>query len=234
MRRFRKRIIAVCAIVLAAFSVVIISLCAVYGKKVSSWRLRAEEALGELARYDLEKVRVLCASENIEAGKVIEPGDLVEKDLPLGLVPENAILLLSDAVGRTAKIPLFANTYITADMLYEAVLKESEREIEYFCIDVRGNITKGSFVDIRICFEDGSDHVILSRKRVEGISGNRDSVILHVDEEELLRMGSAIADLKGNDERRIYAVEYPQGELQSPSRVDYVPEETVNGLRKER
>ncbi|MBP5331972.1 MAG: flagella basal body P-ring formation protein FlgA [Lachnospiraceae bacterium] len=236
MRKFRRRIIAVCALALVLFAAVIVILCSFYGDRVRDLTLKAENAEKELAYYDSARVRVLCASENIDAGKVIDLEDLTEKDLPADSVPENAILVLSDAVGRTAKIPLSKNTCLTREMLYETVLQGGEREIEYFCIDIRGNVAKGSFVDVRLCFEDGTDYVVLSRKRVEGIAQNRESVILHVDEEELLRMGSAMAELRENDERRIYAVEYPHGELQQPSKVDYVPSDTVTELieKKER
>ena len=236
MRKFRQRIIVVCALVLAVFAAVILSVCFIYEKKIRNLRMQAEQTGRLLADYDSGKIRVLCASEDIEAGKVLEEADLIETELQAGSVPENTILSLNEAVGRTAKIPLLKNTYITTDMLYETILQGSEREIEYSCIDIRGNIAKGSFVDIRICYEDGTDYVVLTRKRIEGISLNRENVILHVDEEELLRMGSAMAELKDNGERRIYAVEYPQGELQKPSKIDYVPSKTVTELieKKER
>ena len=200
-----------------------VSLCTFFGNKLQKFRERAEYAEQELAAYRSETVSVLCASKNIEAGKEICEEDLVIGEFPIDSVPENTILNLSDAVGRTAKIPLYKNTYLTTDMLYESALLGPEREIEYFCIDVNGNVTKGSYVDVRLCFEDGSDYVVLSRKRIEGISEDRNSVILHVNEEELLRMGNAVAKLKEHEGRRIYAVEYPYGELQEPSKVDYVP-----------
>lgn len=223
MRRFRQRMIVFCALALAVPVIVAAALCTFYGNKLEKMQERAEKAERELFGNGTEKVQVFCASEYIEAGKVINEEDLAIREFPSDSVPENTILDLSDAVGCTAKIPIFQNTYITADMLYKTALPGPEREIEYFCIDVNGNIKRGSYVDVRICFEDGSDHVVLSRKRVEGISEDRNSVILHVNEEELLRMGNAAAKLKEHEGRRMYAVEYPYGELQEPSVVDYVP-----------
>ncbi|MCR5323584.1 MAG: flagella basal body P-ring formation protein FlgA [Lachnospiraceae bacterium] len=223
MRRYRQRMIVLCALALAVLTLLAVSLCTFFGNKLQKLRGRAEMAEQELAVYRSETVSVLCVSKNIEAGKEINEEDLVIGEFPIDSVPENTILDLSDAVGRTAKIPLYKNTYLTTDMLYESALLGPEREIEYFCIDVNGNVTKGSFVDVRLCFEDGSDYVVLSRKRIEGISEDRNSVILHVNEEELLRMGNAVAKLKEHEGRRIYAVEYPYGELQEPSIVDYVP-----------
>ena len=184
---------------------------------------RAETAELELEGYRTGKVQIVCVSENIKAGEVICEENLMIREFPTDSIPENTILDISEAVGCTAKIQLFENTYLTADMLYKTTLLGPEREIEYFCIDVNGNVRKGSYVDVRICFEDGADYVVLSRKRIEGISEDRNSVILHVSEEELLRMGNAAAKLKEHEGRRMYAVEYPYGELQEPSAVDYVP-----------
>ena len=223
MRRFRQRVIVSCALALTVLAVLTISLCTFYGNKLTKLQERAEAAEQQLFADNIEKVHVLCASQNIEAGNVIDEEDLVAREFSIDQIPENTILLLSDAVGCTAKIPIYKNTYLTEDMLYETALLGPEREIEYFCIDISGNISKGCFVDVRMCFEDGSDHVVLARKRVEGISEGRNSVILHVNEEELLRMGNAAAKLKEHEGRRMYAVKYPYGELQEPSEVDYVP-----------
>ncbi|MBR4724841.1 MAG: SAF domain-containing protein [Lachnospiraceae bacterium] len=230
MRRFRHRIIICSALGLTFLGIVIFSICFFYGNRIKNMQKRLKEAEEELQLFNSRKVSVLCVSEDIEAGTVICEENLVNAELPAVSVPENTILYLSDAVGKTAKIPLYKNTYITKDMLYESGLLGPEREIEYFCIEISGNVSVGSYVDVRICFEDGSDYVVLARKRIEGIAVNRSSVILHVNEEELLRMGSAIADCRAGEGRRIYAVEYPQGELQEPSIADYKPSGAVADL----
>ena len=236
MRRFRHRIILCGVLGLTFLGSVIFCICCFFVHRIRDMQERLDKAEYELERAGSEKVSVLCVSEDIEAGTVVCEENIGFTELPAASVPENTILFLSDAVGKTAKIPLYKNTYITGDMLYENRPLGSEREIEYFDIETGGNVSVGSYVDVRICFEDGSDYVVLARKRIEGISPARGSVILHVDEEELLRMGSALADRRNGEGRRIYTVEYPQGELQKPSKADYKPSGTVADLieQKER
>lgn len=226
MRRYRQRVFIVCALIAAA--------AVISGVAVSLfWRGRMKTVYS-YARSGYEgapdmiaaSVQVLCASKNIEAGKQISGEDLKLVSFDPDVLPEETLLSFSDAVGKTARIPLSKNCYITEGMLYDDRPYDSEREVEYSCIEINGSISEGSYIDVRICFANGRDHVVLAKKKVVQISERRDSVILYADEEEILRMAGALADRRIQEGVRIYAVAYPQGEIQEPSKPDYVPKVT--------
>ena len=161
MRRFRQRIIVFCALALSVLTVLTVFLCTYYGNKLDKLQKRAERAELELSGYRSEKVQIVCASENIKAGEALCEENLVIREFPAGFIPDNTILDISEAVGCTAKIQLFKNTYLTADMLYKTSLLGPEREVEYFCIDVNGNVAKGSYCsNSTVSYHKHIDHSI--------------------------------------------------------------------------
>ena len=112
MRRFRQRIIVFCALALSVLTVLTVFLCTYFGNKLDKLQKRAERAELELSGYRSEKVQIVCASENIKAGEALCEENLMIREFPAGFIPDNTILDISEAVGCTAKIQLFKNTYL--------------------------------------------------------------------------------------------------------------------------
>ncbi len=83
----------------------------------------------------------------------------------------------------------------------------------YNNIIISDKLSVGDYVDIRICFENGMDFIVLSKKLVIDLSksnseGNENKAIwLEVSEEEILRMSSAFVDNKLGGSN-LYAIQY--------------------------
>ena len=102
-------------------------------------------------------------------------------------------------------------------------------------VELNNMISNGDYVDVRINFDDGSDYIVLSKKRVEGISvydsvlGTDNELWINVSEEEILRMSSAVYDCATKENCRLYAVKYIS-ELQKEAYVTYPVNQIVAAL----
>lgn len=119
--------------------------------------------------------------------------------------------------------------------LQEAV--EDDWRIHGFSyIKLTSQLNVGDYVDIRISFADGGDFVLLSKKKIQGISplreGENEALWMVVSEEEILRLSSAVVDAYLNEGCFIYAIQYIS-ETQKEAVVNYVVSDEVKQLMDE-
>ena len=111
--------------------------------------------------------------------------------------------------------------YQIAD-LFEEDFPDDLRMMEYTVINLPNRLEEGSFIDVRIMFPNGLDYIILSKKKVIDHwreEGRQDSLIyLHMTEEEILRMSSAIVDASLVEGSSLYAVEYVAPDIEKTTK----------------
>ncbi|MBQ3060982.1 MAG: hypothetical protein IJD02_00905 [Lachnospiraceae bacterium] len=134
------------------------------------------------------------------------------------------------------KINLSKGVIVTNDMIQtESKLTNDIRLHNFSYVELNGKIERGDYVDIRISFNDGSDYIVLSKKRVKDVSvynpvtETPNELWLDVSEEELLRMSSAAYDGATKENCRLYAVEYIS-ELQEEAYITYPVNQIVAAL----
>ena len=223
MRRYRQKVLTCCALIAITAVITGLIVSSFCGIRIRSLSNETEKLSLQLKAVQAREKVVMCATKDLDAGSSISEEDVAFTLVAADMVPADTLLTIEEAVGKTARIPISKNSYITGSMLYDSSPLGTERAVEYSCIEMNGNISRGSYVDVRICFDDGSDYIVLAKKRIESISDSGRSVILYVDPRELLVMGSAVSELKNSPGTRLYAVEYPQGEIQEAAVPDYVP-----------
>lgn len=86
--------------------------------------------------------------------------------------------------------------------------KERLRLQEYDFVTGSNTLVTGDYVDVRIAFPNGVDCIVLSGKRLEG--GSAGSIVLSVNEDEIMRMASARVDAKRYADCIVYAVRYAE------------------------
>ena len=115
-RRFRYLISGSCALLAAA-------LCLAYGEQV---RAQCEHERTEaLERYGGEVVRLVVATEPIEAGETISSNNVSERDWVAELAPEGAITGLDSVEGAEVSVPVAAGMPVT-----ELNLRDSAEAVE--------------------------------------------------------------------------------------------------------
>lgn len=154
-----------------------------------------------------------------KAGETIADTDLVPAEVNERVIPSDAVLILEEALGMVMRCDITKNTIVTRSLFYaEEEYPDDLRVMEYTVVNLPERLEKGGFVDVRIMFPNGLDYIILSKKRVvdcrHGENGQNSLIWLHMTEEEILRMSSAIVDASLVEGATLYAVQYVAPDIQ--------------------
>ena len=227
------------------FAILIIALLVVgyffiEGMLRDEWQAKVTEAENAVAA--LKRVAYV-ADRDIAAGEVVDASNVslcrISSDMPVEAFMEEGSL------GGRALVDIKAGTQLIKGLTTALEFENDDREVEFKFIYSGDNIIEGDVVDVRVKFPDGSDYIVISKKRVEG-KGEEGQIILYVNEEELLLMDAAAVDafiysaekyssgVADNDDRytpvkmsRIYVAKYVSPTLQEAAEAFYVPGEAV-------
>ena len=131
-----------------------------------------------------------------------------------------------------AAINIPKGTVITSDMLVQnsdAISPNSTvRTVEYSTITLPSELLAEETIDVRISFPTGQDFVVLSKKFVK--KADAESVWIDVDEEEILRMNSAIIESYLINGAKLYAVNLSKPGIQKKAIATYPVNSSVYSL----
>lgn len=131
-----------------------------------------------------------------------------------------------------AAINIPKGTVITSDMLVQnsdAISQNSTvRTVEYSTITLPSELLAEETIDVRISFPTGQDFVVLSKKFVK--KADAESVWIDVDEEEILRMNSAIIESYLINGAKLYAVNLSKPGIQKKAIATYPVNSSVYSL----
>ena len=108
---------------------------------------------------------------------------------------------------------------------------EYQREVFVSEIDIAEHLEINDRIDVRICFGNGEDYIVLADKLIVSIEKNQ-GMVLRMTEEEILMFSSAITDEKNYANVQLYAVKYPNQEQSISSSVSYIPKKEILSLLK--
>lgn len=154
-----------------------------------------------------------------KAGETIADTDLVPAEVSVRAIPADVVLSPEEALGMVVRCDIAQNTMVTRSLLYtEEEYPDDLRMMEYTVINLSEKLETGSFVDVRIMFPNGLDYIVLTKKRVVDLqydeNGRPSLIRLHMTEEEILRMSSAIVDASLVEGAFLYAVQYVAPDIQ--------------------
>lgn len=228
--RIQKRKKRIWKNILFSFLLLITIITVFYLGKVSS------EVVTRQIQAD-EIVRAYQITRSIDAGEKILGKDLKEVLLPKEQVG-SFYMAEQDYKNKYAKLNLTKGTILNSCMIYEGEGYRDDLRIHRFSyIKLTDKMNIGDYIDIRICFENGADFVVLSKKKIEDIAIQSqeenllDIVWFKVTEEELLRLSSAVVDALLHETCEIYAVQYIT-ETQKAAVITYPVNDTVKQLIK--
>lgn len=161
-----------------------------------------------------------------KAGEIISDTDLSPAEIGKSVIPGDAVISPEEALGKIMRCDIAKNTMATGSLFFtEGNYPDDLRLMEYTVVNLPQKLDAGSFIDVRIMFPNGLDYIILSKKEVidlsKGESGQTSFLWLHIDEEEILRMSSAIVDASLVEASRLYAVVYVAPDIQKEAVMTY-------------
>lgn len=186
---------------------------------------------------NMEPIELMKLSRDISEGEV-----LLEEDLKpvIVQVKERSILQqdISMYKGKCLKVSLKEGCILSPDMVCSPQkTADDERLLNLSYVRLSEKMRAGDYVDIRISFRNGGDYILLSKKKIQDIKGNsigEEGTELHalwlkVNEEEILRLASAVVDAYYQEECDIYAIQYVS-EMQKAATITYPVNETIKKL----
>lgn len=177
--------------------------------------------------------KVYIVSEDIKSGEKVELSNLKRVDALKDSIPSNTMNIddLSDTT--ISKIDLKVGTILTDNM----VINEEEqttadiRVQEYNMVELPTQIQSGDYIDIRLRLPNGTDYIVVSKKKVEvpTINGtdSLNTIKINVAEEEILLMSNAIVEAYWATGSKLYATTYVEPGLQEEVTPTYLPSDKV-------
>ena len=213
-----------------------------------AWWYGTQRQLMEQAAY--EKARTLVEAEwvaahpmepayvfarDMTAGSTIAESDLLLMDIGVDTLPADAVLKPEALLGRVVRADVRAKTLCTGALLYrDEDYPDDARIQEYTAIRLPSRLEKNQAVDVRVTFPNGLDYVVLAKKTVQdlerGEEGNSGLIWLTMQENELLRMASAMVDAYLHPGTVLYAVTYVAPDIQKAAVCTYPANEYVQDL----
>jgi len=220
-----------------AISVVLLVAAALYmlmqhtdqQQKQQQMKEEYERQIQQLKKEEQQNSRnVWTTAKTIPAGVSLKADDLKAVPMPVSLVPPGVITDRESIIGKNAKIELASGMLLLSSLLYEGQPIPKDLRIQEFqVIQLPSNLKPNQYIDVRIGFPTGEDFVLLSKKKVQELSGT--VVWLELNEMDILQTSSAIIDayLQG---ARLYALPYIEPGLQEAAVVNYPANQKVLNL----
>ncbi len=146
---------------------------------------------------------------------------------------------LNEIIGRRLKIDAKDKTIVTESMFYteDDELEIDVRSKEFNMITLPSDLRANDFVDIRVTLPTGEDYTVIAGTEVKALGSSNESntIFLNVDEEDILRLNSAIIESYiSKDAIEVYAIKIvnPSQQLFDYETVDLVKkyEDAVNAI----
>ena len=210
---------------------------------LQSQREQVMEQLSEQARLAVEAEfaeahptePVYVFTRDMRAGEVLQEHDLSLSDMPAALVPADAVRDLEAARGLVVRGAVRANTLCADALLYgQQEYPDDARIQEFTSIRLPSRLAENQSIDVRITFPNGLDYVVLAKKEVKSLesaeAGASQRVWLTVNEEEILRVSSAIVDAYLHPGTVLYALTYVAPDIQQAAVCTYPANAYVQDL----
>lgn len=185
-----------------------------------------------IAGYGTE-VTVYTVSSAVKAGDEILEENIEPMKMYSSLLTEQYVTDISDIIGRYFKIAVNPGTPIMFNMAMDEELDDTVRDHDILLDSIPVGTEVGDYIDIRITFPYGDDYIVLSHKRIYGISEN--TIKLYMTEYEWNVYLGALVDYYINESlgTTIYGVKYVEPGIQQDAIAYYsVPTNIQTLLQK--
>jgi hypothetical protein len=198
--------IIVAALVFIALIVVII----LGKKKLDTTKTELDNKIQELNE---NQRLVYVASKEITKGEKIELNvNVMEQNIYSGL-PESSYMTETQ-LGQTAIVDIKPYEPVMANMITEVEVTKDLRWYEVAVANLMTTQKNYDVVDIRIMFPNGEDYTVLPKKTVTDLLIDTNIFTIQANEDEIMRMASAIIDAYTTTGARIYTTKYIESNIQ--------------------
>lgn len=120
-----------------------------------------------------------------------------------------------------ATTDISANTPIMMSMVEQGMFNKDERSVEVTIAQLMSTQQNGDYVDVRVAFPDGSDYIVLSKKKITSLGLSNSVFTTYCDEADIERLASATLDAYLTAGARVYTTKYIESSLQDRAKETY-------------
>jgi len=182
---------------------------------------------------------IVVASKSLKKGSILTKEDVILSQIDAEKSIDSSYTEASSLLGKKLLMDVDKNLPLTPSMFMEdALVDKNLRIYEFGFIELPYLLEDTDVVDVRIAFPTGQDYIVLAKKSIQSFERSRDQVHvglldLALEEEEVLRMSSAMVDTYLTEGTRVYLVKYINADQQAPSVVNYPVNQSVLALYME-
>lgn len=231
MKKKSNASVFICLILFIALVVV----GAYAAKSIKDLQTANEQVQQVTATLQSNQHAAYVATQDIKAGDQLKVGEnIVEQNFLSGLSDalyyssSSNIAPVENASGEAisdtvvvASSDIIAGTPVMLSMITQGDFSKDERETEVDVASLMTTQEQGDYVDVRIAFPDGSDYVVLSKKKVVSLSLENQIFTTYTSEADIERLTCATLDACLKAGTRIYTTKYVAGGLQDKAYNNY-------------
>ena len=206
--------------------------------------IRTVSLKNQMNKNKENKQSAYVVNKDIKSGNKIENEDIETILVDATSIPTDALTdaIISEKdennIDLVAKIDLKSGTVITEGMLYAEgkEIADDLRTQEYNMLTLPVQIEEGEFIDVRLRLPNGTDYLVVSKKRVSipmlGGVESANTIKINLSEDETLLMSNAIVEAYAIKGSVLYVAKYVEAGLQNDSTPTYQPSVNVRNLIK--
>lgn len=187
----------------------------------------------QIKQQEANMKKVYVVSEDIKSGENVSMSDLKMMSVIKDAVPSNVVDINSLTEDTIAKIELKSGMILTSNMLDETNTQTTNdlRIQEYNTVELPTQIENDDYIDIRLRLPNGTDYIVVSKKKVEipQINGtdSLNTIRINVAEQEILLMSNAIVESYLVPGSKLYVTKYTEPGMQESATPTYLPSSEV-------
>ena len=217
MRR-KKSSLIIGGLIAAVLLILIAAVIIIIGKRsIDGYKAQIESLNAEIAS---NQRLVYVARGDIGKGEKITEENVMQTQIVSGV--EQARYMTGDALGGTAIVSISANEPVMASMVTPIEITKDSRMYEITVAHLMTTQAENDVVDVRVLFPNGEDYLVLAKKTVQDLHIDTNVFTSMLNEDEILRIGSAIVDAYTTTGAKIYTTKYVESNLQEEA-VPYYP-----------
>ncbi len=186
-----------------------------------TFELQLEE---EREKNDNLEQLVYIPTVDIEKNVVLDAENFTTMNIKTDMSIEEFIT--KDDFGKVSKVDLKMGYPVYRSMVYDEVLEDTQRVEEFNMLLLQSNLVENDFIDVRVFFPNGENYIVLSKKKVEKLDIENNTVWLKLNETEINFISSAIVDAYVTG-AKLYTNTYVESNIQEKSIPTYVVNESV-------
>lgn len=187
----------------------------------------------QIKNQEANMKKVYVVSRDIKSGESISTSDLKTITVTKDAIPSNVADIANITEETIAKIELKSGMILTSNMLDETNTQTTNdlRIQEYNTVELPTQIENDDYIDIRLRLPNGTDYIVVSKKKVEipQINGtdSLNTIRINVAEQEILLMSNAIVESYLVPGSKLYVTKYTEPGMQESATPTYLPSSEV-------